>query len=91
MFTKLLFGTKNEHPKELREKSKEIFKIIDNKISEIDILIQKFNTLQIILRENAKNKLIEHDKSEAKKLLYKRKKVLEKLKQIESAKSFVEE
>ena len=57
----------------------------------METLIPKFNTLQIILREDAKNKLIERDKSEAKRLLYKRKKVLEKLKQIEGAKFFIED
>ena len=90
MFTKLFVNTKKDQSKYPKEKIDEILQTINNQISEMEALIQELNILQKILRENAKNKLIERDKSYAKSFLYRRKKVLEKLKQIEEAKAYIE-
>ena len=90
MFTKLFVNTKKDQSKYPKEKIDEILQTINNQISEMEALIQELNILQKILRENAKNKLIERDKSYAKSFLYRRKKVLEKLKQMEGAKTYIE-
>ena len=78
MFTKLFVNIKKEESKDPQEKIEETLQTINNQISEMETLIEKLNILQKILRENAKNKLIERDKSYAKQFLYKRKKVMEK-------------
>ena len=91
MFTKLFVNIKKDETKVSQEKKEEALQTINNQISEMETLIEKLNILQKILRENAKNKLIERDKSNAKQFLYKRKKVMEKLKEIQRAKTFIEE
>jgi len=90
MFTKLFVNVKKDQSKDQKKKIDEIPQTINNQISEMEALIQKLNILQKILRENAKNKLIERDKSYAKRILYRRKKVLEKLKQMQGAKTYIE-
>lgn len=91
MFTKLFVNIKKDETKVSQEKKEEALQNINIQISEMETLIEKLNILQKILRENAKNKLIERDKSYAKQFLYKRKKVMEKLKEIQRAKTFIEE
>ena len=91
MFTKLFVNIKKDETKAPQEKIEEALQTINNQISEMETLIEKLNILQKILRENAKNKLIERDKSYDKQFLYERKKVMEKLKEIQRAKTFIKE
>ena len=92
MFTKLFIGESN--PKLNQEESKEDIinlQLLDTKNSELELLSKKLYTLQINIKQEAKNKLKDKDKPSAKRLLYKNKKINEHINQIEEAKEIIEE
>ena len=91
MFNKLFGGGKKEKPKESNNKITETLQMLDKKISDCELLIQNLDVRQKNLQEEAKKKLKAGDKEGAKRLLNKKKKLLEQLKQTEGAMAMMEE
>ena len=92
MFNKLFGGDKKEKkPKESKDKIGETLQMLDKKISDMELLVQNLDIRQKNLQEEAKQKLKAGDKASAKRLLNKKKKLLEQLKQTEGAIAMMEE
>ena len=91
MFNKLFGGGKKDKPKESKTKTDDAIQQIDKKLSDCELLIQNLDLRQKNLQEEAKKKLKEGDKAGAKRLLVKKKKLFEQMKQTEGAISMMEE
>ena len=91
MFNKLFGGGKKEKPKESGDKINDTLQMLDKKINDMELLTQNLDVRQKNLQEEAKKKLKEGDKVGAKRLLVKKKKLLEQLKQTEGAMAMMEE
>ena len=91
MFNKLFGGSKKDKPKESKTKTDDAIQQIDKKLSDCELLIQNLDLRQKNLQEEAKKKLKEGDKAGAKRLLVKKKKLFEQMKQTEGAISMMEE
>ena len=91
MFNKLFGGGKKDKPKESKTKTDDAIQQIDKKLSDCELLIQNLDLCQKNLQEEAKKKLKEGDKAGAKRLLVKKKKLFEQMKQTEGAISMMEE
>ena len=91
MFSKLFGGGKKDKPKDTKTKVDEAMKDIDKKISDMELLTQNLDLRQKNLQEEAKQKLKAGDKAGAKRLLMKKKKLLDQLKQTEGAMAMMEE
>ena len=91
MIKKLLDGGKKYKPKESKTKTDDAIQQIDKKLSDCELLIQNLDLRQKNLQEEAKKKLKEGDKAGAKRLLVKKKKLFEQMKQTEGAISMMEE
>jgi DNA repair exonuclease SbcCD ATPase subunit len=91
MFNKLFGGGKKEKPKEPKAKIDETLQTLNKKISDLELLTQNLDVRQKNLQEEAKQKLKAGDKAGAKRLLTKKKKLLDQLKQTEGAIAMMEE
>ena len=91
MFNKLFGGGKKDKPKESKTKTDDAIQQINKKLSDCELLIQNLDLRQKNLQEEAKKKLKEGDKAGAKRLLVKKKKLFEQMKQTEGAISMMEE
>ncbi len=91
MFNKLFGGGKKDKPKESKTKTDDAIQQLDKKLSDCELLIQNLDLRQKNLQEEAKKKLKEGDKAGAKRLLVKKKKLFEQMKQTEGAISMMEE
>ena len=91
MFNKLFGGGKKDKPKESKTKTDDAIQQIDKKLSDCELLIQNLDLRQKNLQEEAKQKLKAGDKAGAKRLLVKKKKLFEQMKQTEGAISMMEE
>ena len=93
MFQKLFGGDKKgkDKPKESGGKIEETLQMLDKKIADMELLLKNLDVRQKNLQEEAKQKLKDGDKAGAKRLLAKKKKLLEQLKQTEGAMAMMEE
>ena len=91
MFNKLFGGGKKEKPKSTDDKVNETLQTLDKKIADMELLIENLDVRQKNLQEDAKKKLKEGDKPGAKRLLAKKKKLFEQMKQTEGAIAMMEE
>ena len=93
MFQKLFGGDKKgkDKPKESGGKIEETLQMLDKKIADMELLLKNLDVRQKNLQEEAKQKLKDGDKAGAKRLLTKKKKLLEQLKQTEGAMAMMEE
>ena len=92
MFNKLFGGGKKEAPKKGTDnKIDSTLQMLDKKIADMELLTQNLDVRQKNLQEEAKQKLKAGDKNGAKRLLAKKKKLLEQLKQTEGAMAMMEE
>ena len=93
MFQKLFGGDKKgkDKPKESGGKIEETLQMLDKKIGDMELLLKNLDVRQKNLQEEAKQKLKDGDKAGAKRLLTKKKKLLEQLKQTEGAMAMMEE
>ena len=91
MFNKLFGGGKKDKPKEKKANIDDTLKTLDKKLSDLELLTQNLDVRQKNLQEEAKQKLKAGDKAGAKRLLAKKKKLLEQLKQTEGAMAMMEE
>ena len=93
MFQKLFGGDKKgkDKPKESGGKIEETLQMLDKKIADMELLLKNLDVRQKNLQEEAKQKLKDGDKAGAKRLLTKKKKLLEQLKQTEVAMAMMEE
>ena len=93
MFQKLFGGDKKgkDKPKESGGKIEETLQMLDKKIGDMELLLKNLDVRQKNLQEEAKQKLKDGDKAGAKRLLAKKKKLLEQLKQTEGAMVMMEE
>ena len=91
MFNKLFGGGKKDKPKEQKANIDDTLKTLDKKLSDLELLTQNLDVRQKNLQEEAKQKLKAGDKAGAKRLLAKKKKLLEQLKQTEGAIAMMEE
>ena len=93
MFQKLFGGDKKgkDKPKESGGKIEETLQMLDKKIVDMELLLKNLDVRQKNLQEEAKQKLKDGDKAGAKRLLAKKKKLLEQLKQTEGAMAMMEE
>ena len=93
MFQKLFGGDKKgkDKPKESGGKIEETLQMLDKKIGDMELLLKNLDVRQKNLQEEAKQKLKDGDKAGAKRLLAKKKKLLEQLKQTEGAMAMMEE
>ena len=93
MFQKLFGGDKKgkDNPKESGGKIEETLQMLDKKIGDMELLLKNLDVRQKNLQEEAKQKLKDGDKAGAKRLLTKKKKLLEQLKQTEGAMAMMEE
>ena len=91
MFNKLFGGGKKDKPKEPKVNIDDTIKTLDQKLSDLELLTQNLDVRQKNLQEEAKKKLKAGDKEGAKRLLVKKKKLLDQLKQTEGAMTMMEE
>ena len=93
MFQKLFGGDKKgkDKPKESGGKIEETLQMLDKKVADMELLLKNLDVRQKNLQEEAKQKLKDGDKAGAKRLLAKKKKLLEQLKQTEGAMAMMEE
>ena len=93
MFQKLFGGDKKgkDKPKESGGKIEETLQMLGKKIADMELLLKNLDVRQKNLQEEAKQKLKDGDKAGAKRLLTKKKKLLEQLKQTEGAMAMMEE
>ena len=86
-----LFGKKKKNPAENKDKALQTIQNLDQQIKDLELKIDHYDKQAQNLTNEAKAKLKAGDKAGAKKLLTKKKRFVEQIKQLEGAQNMMEE
>ena len=86
-----LFGKKKNNPAENKDKALQTIQNLDQQIKDLELKIDHYDKQAQNLTNEAKAKLKAGDKAGAKKLLTKKKRFVEQIKQLEGAQNMMEE
>ena len=86
-----LFGKKKKNPAENKDKALQTIQNLDQQIKDLELKIDHYDKQAQKLTNEAKAKLKAGDKAGAKKLLTKKKRFVEQIKQLEGAQNMMEE
>ena len=87
----MLFGKKKKNPAENKDKALQTIQNLDQQIKDLELKIDHYDKQAQNLTNEAKAKLKAGDKAGAKKLLTKKKRFVEQIKQLEGAQNMMEE
>ena len=88
---KMLFGKKKKNPAENKDKALQTIQNLDQQLKDLELKIDHYDKQAQNLTNEAKAKLKAGDKAGAKKLLTKKKRFVEQIKQLEGAQNMMEE
>ena len=88
---KMLFGKKKKNPAENKDKALQTIQNLDQQLKDLELKIHHYDKQAQKLTNEAKAKLKAGDKAGAKKLLTKKKRFVEQIKQLEGAQNMMEE
>ena len=86
-----LFGKKKKNPAENKDKALQTIQNLDQQLKDLELKIDHYDKQAQNLTNEAKAKLKAGDKAGAKKLLTKKKRFVEQIKQLEGAQNMMEE
>ena len=87
----MLFGKKKKNPAENKDKALQTIQNLDQQLKDLELKIDHYDKQAQNLTNEAKAKLKAGDKAGAKKLLTKKKRFVEQIKQLEGAQNMMEE